>query len=328
MDWTAKPNATLAELYKKRAEQIRSKYDYVVVWFSGGTDSYYMLKSFLDNGIIPDEIFSFWEFEGANKYLTVNRNDKTGANRHSEYELAAKPVLEWVAKHFPQIKITTYDITQDLFNIELDENRFLSSNHWLTVGSFARYSARSEHELAARAAGKSIGLSIGVDKIESGRDADNNFYAWFRDGPCIPDNDESRDVEYFYWSPDCPEIPVLQAHTLLAHYTQHISDLELIEQAGKRQAQVYEETYEKIIYPDYPKEFFQVDKSPFTVFNNEYDRWMLQNHGNERTVKAWEYYLNQYFPSIQSGLIHQAGGLVNLQSPKHFIGKLVLDPIF
>ena len=38
-NWSKRPSGTLDELYKLRAQQIRDKYDYVVVHFSGGSDS-------------------------------------------------------------------------------------------------------------------------------------------------------------------------------------------------------------------------------------------------------------------------------------------------
>jgi len=321
INWSIKPNTTLKELYKLRAEQIRSKYDYLVVWFSGGTDSYYMLKSFLDNGIIPDEIFSFWEFEASDKYLKTNRTDISGANRHSEYEFAAKPVLEWVAKNYPQINIVTYDITKDLFSKELSEQTFLSSNHWLTIGSFVRYSARSEFEKAARAQGKSIGVAIGIDKILTKRSPTGDFYAYFKDGPCIPDNDTSRDVDYFYWSPDCPEIPVLQSHILLEHFQANKNLLTLIENSTESD-HMYELVYEDIIYPEYPKTFFQVKKSPFTFVNNEYDRWMFEHHSNHRTVEVWSNHMDQYFSKIKPMFKQRTGGLINLTSPMYKIGQI------
>jgi hypothetical protein len=55
-DWTTPCALSLKELYRQRAQQIREKYDYVVIWYSGGADSFNVLDSFLSNGIKVDEI--------------------------------------------------------------------------------------------------------------------------------------------------------------------------------------------------------------------------------------------------------------------------------
>ena len=47
VDWEKEPPESLSELYRKRAQQLREKYDYLVLWFSGGADSTNILDSFL-----------------------------------------------------------------------------------------------------------------------------------------------------------------------------------------------------------------------------------------------------------------------------------------
>jgi hypothetical protein len=56
IDWTKEPTKTLKQLYKERAEQLRTDYDYLIVYFSGGSDSITVVNSFLDNDIPIDEI--------------------------------------------------------------------------------------------------------------------------------------------------------------------------------------------------------------------------------------------------------------------------------
>ena len=47
-------NANLKYLYKLRAEQLRDNYDYLILNYSGGMDSWTILNTFLSN-----DIFSF-----------------------------------------------------------------------------------------------------------------------------------------------------------------------------------------------------------------------------------------------------------------------------
>ena len=39
-------NSSLPDLYRQRAQQLRDKYDYLILYFSGGADSYNVLRSF------------------------------------------------------------------------------------------------------------------------------------------------------------------------------------------------------------------------------------------------------------------------------------------
>ena len=63
--WDVEPSASLQELYRIRAQQIRDKYDYIRLEFSGGADSTVVLYSFLNNGIFVDEIVTRWPKEAA-----------------------------------------------------------------------------------------------------------------------------------------------------------------------------------------------------------------------------------------------------------------------
>lgn len=64
-DWTKEPTKSLKQLYKERAQQLRDNYDYLILYFSGGSDSITVLNSFLNNDIPLDEVVinSFPEIE-------------------------------------------------------------------------------------------------------------------------------------------------------------------------------------------------------------------------------------------------------------------------
>jgi hypothetical protein len=47
-DWRKEPSTSLDELYRQRAQEIRDKYDYVVLWYSGGPDSWNILNTFIN----------------------------------------------------------------------------------------------------------------------------------------------------------------------------------------------------------------------------------------------------------------------------------------
>lgn len=58
VDWTQEPKESIKELCKQHAQLIRDSYDYVILYFSGGSDSTTILNAFLDNNIPIDEIIT------------------------------------------------------------------------------------------------------------------------------------------------------------------------------------------------------------------------------------------------------------------------------
>lgn len=56
LDWSKEPNLSLHELYKYRAQQLRDKYKYIILYFSGGSDSLTVLNAFVKNNIKLDEV--------------------------------------------------------------------------------------------------------------------------------------------------------------------------------------------------------------------------------------------------------------------------------
>ena len=55
-DWLIEPPESIEELRKQRAQQLRDKYDYLVLYYSGGSDSQTVMNSFVNNNIDLDQI--------------------------------------------------------------------------------------------------------------------------------------------------------------------------------------------------------------------------------------------------------------------------------
>ena len=77
-DWKTPIQIPLLELYRMRAEQLRQKYDYLILCWSGGGDSTTMLESFLDNNIHLDEVVLLWPLKQTKgRYTVTANNDST-----------------------------------------------------------------------------------------------------------------------------------------------------------------------------------------------------------------------------------------------------------
>jgi len=113
IDWSIPIDTSLTELYKQRAQQLRDKYDYVSLFFSGGVDSTNALHAFIDNDIFLDEIVTYRP-----RYIeeTVNSIDTTSYNLYSETILAVVPHLtKYITDHRTKIRIIYLDDALDRF---------------------------------------------------------------------------------------------------------------------------------------------------------------------------------------------------------------------
>jgi hypothetical protein len=113
LDWTVEPEISLMDLYIARAKQIREEYDYVILSYSGGSDSYEVLRVFLDNNIFIDEIQT-------SHYSTIfdgikhRKNLTTQMKRFNEFEFNVVPTLDEIKKKSPYTKINLMDASRYL----------------------------------------------------------------------------------------------------------------------------------------------------------------------------------------------------------------------
>jgi len=94
------PEKSLSTLLKERAQELRDSYQYIRLWFSGGSDSTTALQAFIDNNIYIDEIVMHL-YDNDN----INQDDRFG--KRSLVEVA----IPYLQKHQDQLKhtkISTY----------------------------------------------------------------------------------------------------------------------------------------------------------------------------------------------------------------------------
>ena len=257
---------TLSELYRQRAQQLRDKYDYLILYFSGGSDSYNVLRSYIDNGIKLDEICVKWCTRVIDSDIyTPNTSDTTAYNYLSEWDYAIKPVLDEIKISNPEIKITIVNWLDD--RLENDPDIIFNMvNHWhdIEVPSLATWSP-SELQLVNQ--NKTVGSIYGVDKpciFFKEKEACMYFTdACTTMGPSNPCN--VGGVEFFYWSPDMPELAFEMAYQSTIAF---LKDPELFKVKFNQSA---------VGTPAY-REFYQLQqkKLRYILYNNWTDRFQTQ----------------------------------------------------
>jgi hypothetical protein len=320
INWNVRPTGTLAEMYRERAQQIRDTYDYVVVQFSGGMDSWTVLHSFLANGIHVDEVFTRWAF-AERKYRDANSTDKDESNLGSEFEYAVKPVLDHISKNYPNTRIVVDDYSEAFTNT-LADSAILASNQYQSMPTFFRFNRKSEEESQAADKGKSVGVVYGYEKIRCNI-KDNNFYAYFVDTIGGVNSTPSRNVELFYWSRKFPQIPVLQAH-MIKDFVKYHKELLVRDPTAADIDVQYREIYQQACYPEFNIDTFQVGK-PFGSLIWKSDSWIGEY--NPKYKESWKWVTDQYYNSIDQKYIRKINGITTglktYESPYYLIEENV-----
>lgn len=208
--------SSLQTLYKQRAQQLRDKYDYLILYFSGGADSWNVLRSFLDNNIHIDEVCVKWCTDTINSNIyTPNTTELSAFNYLSEWDYAIKPALEWLSQNHPKVKIEIVDWFNDK-SLAKAEEMFNIVNHWhdIEINSLAVWSP-SENALLEK--GLRVGSIYGVDKPALYY-IDNDAYMYFPDGTTAmgtPNPNNVFGTEYFYWAHEMPLLTFEMAYQVV-----------------------------------------------------------------------------------------------------------------
>jgi hypothetical protein len=294
LDWRTPLNVDIRTLYRQRAQQLRDKYNYLMLCFSGGSDSTTILKSFINNGIHLDEIICDWPMKHTSNWSVSN--DPSSFNHISEWELAIRPMLDHVRTHHPRIKITITDTTEDL-SVEDHEHAFTIS-HMGPYQSTKRYKNVVQRFTEINQTYDRATVIMGCDKPIVFVDRDvfcvilKDLHCFFKSSG-VPDH---RVVEYFYWTGNMPEIVREQAH-LIYQYLLANPDLKRIFAPDSEFNDHRTYLIKSIIYPDWNNSIFQADKSDSLIWSSQH-AWIMK----EKTpaLDAWQSVLNSHFRMIDS----------------------------
>jgi hypothetical protein len=217
LDWTQEPKQSLEELYRQRAQQLRDKYDYLVLWFSGGADSTNILNSFIDNDIKLDEVASYVNYEATkDSYSWLN----------AEIYHVAAPVVDKARIKQPELQHTIVDISQSTLDYFLDQSAKFDWIYDVNAHINPNACGRDHIKLTVPHwrklfdSGKKVGFIYGFDKPRL-EVIDGKYYFKFKDfvdgavnAQCQRSNRSWEFNELFYWTPDMPNIPIKQSHII------------------------------------------------------------------------------------------------------------------
>ena len=340
-DWTIEPPDDILELYRKRAEQLRSQYDYIILMYSGGSDSHTVLDTFLKNNIKLDEIASQLEY---------NITGKKDSYPNAEIFRVAFPVIKECKEKYPWFKdvnhraLDSSDFIIDYFSdkkTRLDwiykANMFLTLNHV----------ARNEQllKLVPEWAklidqGKKVCILWGADKPRMSHE-DGKFIFNFMDFHSQGSVDSiagkaSYTDEFFYWTPDMPEISIKQAHMIKNYLNSRADVTTLPFVSTHKSGLVYKvvdgvkywlsvDGVNTIIYPNWDINTFSVGKPPSIILSPR-DYWVLELEDSNPVKTNWingvqkyseiipDYWKNDPNDFIGGGIMHSVSKNYFLES--------------
>lgn len=304
MDWKRPSKIPLPELYRRRAWQLREQYDYLILLFSGGGDSTNVLHSFVLNDIHLDEVVTTWpRKQTAGKYTP--KFDVSADNFISEWDFLIEPKLNWLKSVAPKTKITLLE-TMHAFQSEdqLLDAVTVTGRH--AMANVVRCHAVDQRALAVQKKHKNYAMIIGVDNprlIRLGRHLllhFNDNLAGFYSNDYTPQG-LCRNVEFFYWTPDMPEMVREQAHALYDDLMSHPdrtdlipewqirSDLTHLKRAravsavdDRRRQENMRQWMKSVLYPSVNHRELQVDKPEDSIHTPEAFSWFYHHpHAQE-----------------------------------------------
>lgn len=315
LDWRTPLLIDIRLLYKRRAQQLRDRYDYLILSFSGGSDSTTILQSFINNNIHLDEIICDWPVKHTSDWKISS--DPSSFNHISEWELAIKPMLDYISTHHPEIKITITDTTEQL-SLEDNEHAFTIS-HMGPYQSTKRYKNITARYNEINQKIDRVAVILGCDKpgvfVER-----NTFCVILDDQHCFFKSSQvpnSRVVEYFYWTGDMPEIVREQAHLIYQHLLANPA-LKCMFIPGTKFNSQREKLIKSIIYPDWNNNTFQADKSDSTLWSSQHN-WI--NKESTPALSAWVSTLNSHINMIDSKYLNFYPDSTQVHGIKSFYGR-------
>lgn len=299
IDWTIPIEVPLPQLYRMRAQQLRDKYDYIVLHFSGGQDSMNVLHSFLDNNIRLDHIV-IQVPEPERKRTKENNTD--WSNYWAEIDYQTIPYLKSLGNRIDGIKITLQDMstsTTELFAKDNWTEKLLpnaSSNLGVIARAMAQYKTNEILEVAEK--GKISCQLLGIDKPLVYFDG-IDYYSFFLDQSAYhmhPMDNTMSDLfinsatEFFYWTPDLPEIVVKQAQEIKKACMANDLYKSVFTKTHEHEVGIFRSLMQHIIYdPKYaPK--FQTNKPPVPTAGPVLNKWFF-SETDEKLVNNYEYAL-------------------------------------
>jgi hypothetical protein len=295
VDWDNPPKESLSEVYKQRAIQLRGKYDNVLLYYSGGIDSHAVLHAFVDNDIKIDGIIVSGSF---------SLNTSVSKTCNSEQTTIALPYLEKL-KAENKLKCPIYALDTVKYHKFEDENWVYACGQSLSPQVYSYNFFWQEPWIQDFLMKGKTCFVRGVDKPRIILDENDNWQVGFLDAYIMSgtptghlSKNQNWDIqEYFYWSPDSPDVLNKQINVCIDWFEKNLSKTECQRLTTKESSfprSEYNKYIDPLVYSDYltqkpgeDRNYFTLNK-PFSANVWHKDLWFLENKElHKKDFNAW-----------------------------------------
>jgi hypothetical protein len=322
-DWTVEPTTSLSDLYKQRAQQLREKYDYIVLFYSGGIDSHVILNTFYKNNIKIDEI------------IICGNKTYQGDNSKLNQEIFGKaiPYIDTLDLTKFNTKVTYKDIGELIVNQFDDPFHFENFMYyfngpfppWYMAYKSPMFKLQNQSHIDISDQGKKICYMWGYDKPNmfniDGKwnfkftDSVSDFavrpffYHKLLDVPLTNFYDEP-----FFVTPDLPELTIKQCHvvaktlnSIKSYKDVRLGAVENIANTGPfiehpigvefpGGSWLKKKELERVVYPEENVDTFRNDKVGGSIMLSLKDKWFFRSisEGRNKLIKKYKILLREH----------------------------------
>jgi hypothetical protein len=202
IDWTIDPKESWSELLRTRCQQIRDKYTYLALWYSSGYDSHTILRAFVDNDILLDELLIY---------------DRRDFFDDPEVAVAITHANYIKNTYYPNLKINV--VRSNASSIENFYNKF--GEDWVYHPGYSLKISKTSRVFATTVMDDFLSASykkgirgdiMGIDKAKVLL-SNGKWYAFCSDSSAY--DFMGTNQENFYYSNDLPQLHIKQCHMVI-----------------------------------------------------------------------------------------------------------------
>jgi hypothetical protein len=213
VNWNLAPTKSISELEQEHAVRLRQTYDYVRIWYSGGSDSHSIVESFLRAGQRIDEIaVVFWK-----TIIPFSVSGNTGGDDGQEI------VLGWLTELYQKYnadlpKVNIVRINKSHLDAYFTKNYFYRK---IGYGGNFSYNLNSFPEISKITDRPPTANYCEVLGMEKPRMTIDSHGVWFQmnDRQIMHNASDTVPVEWFYLSSLTPELIKAQLWSVI-HWSQ------------------------------------------------------------------------------------------------------------
>lgn len=329
--WDREPTKSLDQLYAERAQELRNRYDYLVLHWSGGDDSANIIETFIRNNIHLDEVLTWGAISQMPK-MPATQDLVSADLQWVECVNQALPLAYFVKEqHMPHLVVNALDITDPIIEFFTNSPDWAESglNDFVLHGFLIQNLHLMEPRYAKMAEqGKKIGHIRGFEKPNLFKHKDFYYTRWTDAkiartlGQQTTGQDFPQFMELFYWGKRAIELQIKQLHVMKQHAKTHPESHQFLgdDNGPCPLGRPCEDYWAKVLYRRTLPLLFRHDKDMLRGTAFAFESWFTKNT-NHIAYQNWAKGVTYIQSQVPDYFVHAKGRLAGFKSKTRFLGR-------